>query len=258
MPLMKLPAWAQTAFGMKGKKKQPQLSEEKPSMFDFLHLSGKTKTKSESDNGNVPLKLDSDDTRIARPKQHSRGHNVAVSPEAKNNPVLAVRLLKETELSSKKIKLQLASSPMALSVFTQKFMEQNDPTWEFQDDEEKARSALTFSTQNRDANGYSAAQSSALKALKKMEEPLTEDEIKALASKASKMQNDYDPMSPQNVNARRKADEEYREEVAQAAARRNDRIRASGVSLPGDTRRVNGKIEGPAGEAERLKSQVPL
>ncbi|MHC5805571.1 hypothetical protein ACYT45_04940 [Klebsiella variicola] len=112
--------------------------------------------------------------------------------------------------------------------------------------------------QNRDANGYSAAQSSALKALKKMEEPLTEDEIKALASKASKMQNDYDPMSPQNVNARRKADEEYREEVAQAAARRNDRIRASGVSLPGDTRRVNGKIEGPAGEAERLKSQVPL
>ncbi|MDV0614923.1 hypothetical protein RZP29_31260, partial [Klebsiella quasipneumoniae subsp. similipneumoniae] len=109
---------------MKGKKKQSQLSEEKPSMFDFSHLSGKTKTKSESDNGNVPLKLDSDDTRIARPKQHSRGHNVAVSPEAKNNPVLAVRLLKETELSSKKIKLQLASSPMALSVFTQKFMEE--------------------------------------------------------------------------------------------------------------------------------------
>jgi hypothetical protein len=254
---MKLPTWALTAFGTKGKKKQPQLSEENPSMFDFSHLSGKTKTKSESDNGNVPLKLDSDDTQVARPKQHSRGHNVAVSPEAKNNPVLAVRLLKETELSSKKIKLQLASSPMALSVFTQKFMEENDPTWEFQDDEEKARTALTFSTQNRDANGYSLPRV-ALKALKKMEEPLTEDEVKALASKASKMQNDYDPMSPQNVNARRKADEEYREEVAQAAARRNDRIRASGVSLPGDTRRVNGKIEGPAGEAERLKSQVPL
>jgi hypothetical protein len=242
---------------MKGKKKQPQLSEENPSMFDFSHLSGKTKTKSESDNGNVPLKLDSDDTRIARPKQHSRGHNVAVSPEAKNNPVLAVRLLKETELSSKKIKLQLASSPMALSVFTQNLWKRTIRPGNFRTTK-KARSALTFSTQNRDANGYSAAQSSALKALKKMEEPLTEDEIKALASKASKMQNDYDPMSPQNVNARRKADEEYREEVAQAAARRNDRIRASGVSLPGDTRRVNGKIEGPAGEAERLKSQVPL
>ncbi len=52
-------------------------------MFDFSHLSGKTKTKSESDNGNVPLKLDSDDTRIARPKQHSRGHNVAVSRRQK-------------------------------------------------------------------------------------------------------------------------------------------------------------------------------
>jgi hypothetical protein len=57
---------------MKGKKKQSQLSEEKPSMFDFSHLSGKTKTKSESDNGNVPLKLDSDDIRIARPKRSRR------------------------------------------------------------------------------------------------------------------------------------------------------------------------------------------
>jgi hypothetical protein len=118
MPLMKLPTWALTAFGTKGKKKQPQLSEENPSMFDFSHLSGKTKTKGESDNGNAPLKLDSDDTQITRPKQHSRGHNVAVSTEAKDNPVLAVRLLKETELSSKKIKLKLASSPAALSVFT--------------------------------------------------------------------------------------------------------------------------------------------
>lgn len=258
MPLMKLPAWAQTAFGMKGKKKQSQLSKENPSMLDFSHLSGKTKTKSESDSGNEPLKLDSDDTQITRPKQHSRGHNVAVSTEAKDNPVLAVRLLKETELSSTKIKLKLASSPAALSVFTMKFMEENDPTWEFQDDEEKARTALMFSTQNRDANGYIAAKTSALKALKKMEEPLTEDEVKALANIASKMQNDYDPMSPDNVRARRKADEEYREEVAQAAARRNDRIRASGVSLPGDTRRVNGKIEGPNGEVELLKSQVPL
>ncbi|VTN12133.1 Uncharacterised protein [Raoultella terrigena] len=107
-------------------------------MLDFSHLSGKTKTKGESDNGNAPLKQDSDDIQVYRPNQHSRGHNVAVSTEAKNNPVMAVRLLKETKLSSKKIKLQLASSPMALSVFTQKFMEENDPTWEFQDDEEKS------------------------------------------------------------------------------------------------------------------------
>ncbi|EPG8764636.1 MULTISPECIES: hypothetical protein [Raoultella] len=258
MPLMKLPTWALTAFGTKGKKKQPQLSEENPSMFDFSHLSGKTKTKGESDNGNEPVKQDSDDIQVYRPNQHSRGHNVAVSNEAKNNPVLAVRLLKETKLSSNKIKLQLASSPRALSVFTQKFMEENDPTWEFQDDEEKARTALTFSTQNRDANGYGAAQISAIKALKKMEEPLTEDEIKAMANRATRVLNGQDPMSSENVNARRKADKEYQEEVAQATARRNDRIRATGVSLPGDTRRVNGKIEGPAREAELLKSQIPL
>lgn len=103
---------------------------------------------------------------------------------------------------------------------------------------------LTFSTKNRDANGYSAAQSSALKAQKKMEEPLTEEEIKALVSKVSKMQNNYDPMSPRNVNARRKADKEYREEVAQAAARRKDRIRASGVSLLRDTRRLMAILKG--------------
>ena len=99
MPLMTLPAWALRAFGTKDKKKQPQLSEENPSMFDFSHLSGKTKTKGESDNGNEPLKQDSDDIQVYRPNQHSRGHNVAVSTEAKNNPVLAVRLLKETKLS---------------------------------------------------------------------------------------------------------------------------------------------------------------
>ncbi|VTN12132.1 Uncharacterised protein [Raoultella terrigena] len=66
-----------------------------------------------------------------------------------------------------------------------------------------------------------------------MEEPLTEDEVKALANMTLKMQNEYDPMSPDNVNARRKADEEYREEVAQATARRNDRIRASGCEPAG-------------------------
>lgn len=68
-------------------------------------------------------------------------------PGGKNNPVLAVRLLKETELSSKKIKLQLASSPMALSVFTQKFMEENDPTREFQDDEESSLGANVFNAE---------------------------------------------------------------------------------------------------------------
>lgn len=52
-------------------------------MFDFSHLSGKTKTKGESDNGNEPVKQDSDDIQVYRPNQHSRGHNVAVSNEAK-------------------------------------------------------------------------------------------------------------------------------------------------------------------------------
>lgn len=36
-------------------------------MFDFSHLSGKTKTKGESDNGNEPLKQDSDDIGYTAP-----------------------------------------------------------------------------------------------------------------------------------------------------------------------------------------------
>lgn len=67
-----------------------------------------------------------------------------------------------------------------------------------------------------------------------MEEPLTKDEAEAIAARVTKVLNDQDPMPSENVNARRKADKEYQEEVAQAAARRNDRIRATGVSLPED------------------------
>ncbi|WP_447886443.1 hypothetical protein [Serratia fonticola] len=226
-------------------------------MLNFSHLFDGGKAKGANNDTEIKF-IDDEPVKVARPAQHSREHNVAVSDEAKANPILAIRLLKDTDLSSKKIKAKLSLSPQALSKFTQNFMEENDPTWEFQSEEEKARTALTYSVNYSDKNGYSAASVSATKALKKMEEPLTEDELKALVERTTQLRNDSDSNSPDNVNARRQADEDYKQEVAQATARRNDRLRATGKMLPGDTKRVNGKVEGPAGEVDRLKSQIPL
>jgi hypothetical protein len=241
-------------------------SKGKASMKNFLHLNGigdgiqKTAAIISANNGddteNTFAKV-GDPTKLSRPGQHSRSHNVAVSDEAKANPVLAVRLLKETDLKSSQIRARCASEPQALSKFTQNFMEENDPGWEFQDGEEQALTAQTYSIQNRDANGFQAARDQAIKALKKMEEPLTDDEIQDLTARTLDMQNASNPNTPDNLEARQKADEEYKQEVAQATARRNAQYRASGMAIPGDTRRVNGKIEGPADEVDRIKSQLP-
>jgi hypothetical protein len=259
MAHMSLTTFFPALLGAGNKRINPQLSEDQFPMFNFSHLFDSAKARGANNGDDTEIKfVDDEPVKVAKPAQHSREHNVAVSDEAKANPVLAIRLLKDTDLSSKKIKAKLASAPQALSKFTQNFMEENDPTWEFQSDEEKARTALMFSSQNSDKNGYSAANISATKALKKMEEPLTDDELKALVEHTTQLRNDYDPNSPDNVNARRQADEDYKQEVAQAMARRNDRLRATGKMLPGDAKRVNGKVEGPAGEIDRLKSQISL
>lgn len=76
------------------------------------------------------------DEQPEAPKIHSRAHNVAVSEEAAASPALAVHLLRDTDLSSKKIRACLRDKPEYLSKFTVKYMEENDPTREFPDDEE--------------------------------------------------------------------------------------------------------------------------
>ncbi|MDE8742837.1 hypothetical protein PZA20_13530 [Pectobacterium polaris] len=225
-------------------------------MFNFQHLLGGSKAKGSNGNDVIQSADEKEPIKVARPGQHSREHNVAISDEAKENPILAIRLLKETELSSKKIKVKLVSAPQGLSVFTQKFMEENDPTWEFQDDEEKARTALTYSAHNGDQNGFNKARIGATKALKKMEEPLTDDELQALAVRSTQIINNSDPNSIDNLNARRKADEEYKDTLAQAAARRNQQFRATGAVLPGDSRLVSGKAANPVNEAAKIKSRL--
>lgn len=193
---------------------------------------------------------------IANPSQHSREHNVAVSDEAKANPILAMRLLNDTDLSSNKIIAQLADAPMALSKFTRNFMEANDPTWEFQDEEDQAQTALTYSSQHADANGYSAGWNRASRALEKLKEPLTDEEHQSFLDAMKQMANEDNPNTPDNVEARRQADEEYKQEVANAAARRNQRMRATGVALPGDSKRVSGKAANPVDEASLIKSRL--
>ncbi|WP_186378292.1 hypothetical protein [Yersinia massiliensis] len=223
-------------------------------MKTFSHLWGSRADASADivDTDNQPSRVVS----VSKPDQHSRSHNVAISDEAKDSPVLAIRLLKDTDMNSSKIKKRLAEDPEALTVFTQNFMEQRDPTWELQDDEEKAMTALTYSAGNADTNGYLAGRQKATKALAKMVEPMTEDEIQAMIERNTQVMNASDPNTPDNVEARKKAEEEFNQEMAHATARRNDRLRATGVMLRGDAKRVSGEIVAPHGETASIKASL--
>lgn len=234
--------------------KQPTTKKAGSLMKNFSHLWG-SRADASADIVDTD-KQQSKAVSIAKPSQHSRSHNVAISDEAKASPVLALRLLKDTDLSSSKIKKRLAEDPEALTVFTQNFMEQRDPTWELQGDEEKAMAALTYSSGNGDTNGYFAARQKATKALAKMVEPLTEDETQAMIERNRQRMNAADPNTPDNVEARKQAEEEFNQEMAHATARRNDRLRATGVMLRGDAKRVSGEIVAPHGETASIKANL--
>ncbi|MFA7847851.1 hypothetical protein ACEOB6_23425, partial [Escherichia coli] len=99
------------------------------------------------------------------PKKHTREHNVSVSEEAKSNPVLALRLLRTTDLKSSAIIKRLRDEPEAITAFTERYMTENSPEWEFVSDEDKARQAMFYSMRNDDSNGYSSGKTAALKVL---------------------------------------------------------------------------------------------
>ncbi|MFA7847850.1 hypothetical protein ACEOB6_23420, partial [Escherichia coli] len=99
------------------------------------------------------------------PKKHTREHNVSVSEEAKSNPVLALRLLRTTDLKSSAIIKELRNSPEAITAFTERYMTENSPEWEFVSDEDKARQAMIYSMGNDDSNGYSSGKTAARKVL---------------------------------------------------------------------------------------------
>ncbi|HFU0690331.1 TPA: hypothetical protein ACGRG7_001927 [Morganella morganii] len=111
-------------------------------------------------------------------------------------------------------------------------MEENDPTWEFLDDEERAVKALQVSSQRGDINGYMTARHQAVQALKKMEEPMTDDEVQKMIERTRLAMNKVNPNSTDNTEARQKADEEYQRDMAKAAEKLRSSYKETGVNLP--------------------------
>lgn len=200
--------------------------------FGHLTAGAENDTTDNRQEQNAAVLMVSDEQPEA-PKKYSRAHNVAVSEEAAESPALAVHLLRETDLSSKKIRARLRDEPEYLSRFTVKYMEDNDPTWEFLDDEERVIKALQVSSQHGDINGYMTARQQAVQALKKMEEPMTQEELKALIARTADMMNAANPNTADNAEARQKADEEYQRDMEKAAEKLKSAYKETGVNLRG-------------------------
>lgn len=112
---------------------------------------------------------------------HSNAHRIAVSPPAKNNPILALKLIDRGESSERAIET-LEASYRHLSNFTKRKMIGICSGWEFMDTEDRNKEAFTYSATHQDSNGYRAGFDAALKALKKHIEPLNIDDFKRLSS----------------------------------------------------------------------------
>ncbi|EPC4380147.1 hypothetical protein ACRZS8_001662 [Escherichia coli] len=201
--------------------------EEKKVKMSFLHLNngGKAGADDSGDTINQPDIPDISDVKGAEslfrsnepeplPKKHTREHNVSISEEAKSNPVLALRLLRTTDLKSSAIIKELRNLPEAITAFTERYMTENSPEWEFVSDEDKARQAMIYSMGNDDSNGYSSGKTAALKVLDGMcDNYITQGEFdRSLAL--------YRESNPE---ARRAEVKKLREEYARTAAREHVR-----------------------------------
>lgn len=111
---------------------------------------------------------------------HSDAHLIAVSPEGKNNPVLALSCISESMDVDRAIRT-LSDSPRALSQYTIRKMESVCPGWELMDAEGQNKEAFLCSMASNDANGYQASMRAAGKALEKYVEPLNADDFLELA-----------------------------------------------------------------------------
>ena len=107
---------------------------------------------------------------------HSDAHLIAVSKEAKQNPIQAFHLIAEGIPHQKAI-ARLKGSARQLSRFTRRAMEKIYPGWEFLDAEDQNMAAFQHSMINGDTNGYRAGFNAALSALEKFVEPITFDDI---------------------------------------------------------------------------------
>ncbi|EMD1841771.1 hypothetical protein VQV38_001761 [Raoultella planticola] len=107
---------------------------------------------------------------------HSDAHLIAVSKEAKQNPILAFHLIREGMPYLQAI-ARLQVRARQLSQFTQRVMEKVYPGWELLDAEDQNMAAFQHSMINGDTNGYRAGFNAALSALEKFVEPVTFDDI---------------------------------------------------------------------------------
>ncbi|MCL5588131.1 hypothetical protein [Enterobacter roggenkampii] len=107
---------------------------------------------------------------------HSDAHLIAVSKEAKQNPIQAFHFIAEGIPHMQAI-ARLQGSIRQLSLFTRRAMEKVYPGWEYLDAEDQNMAAFQHSMIHGDTNGYRAGFNAALSALEKFVEPITFDDI---------------------------------------------------------------------------------
>ncbi|HAX5210419.1 TPA: hypothetical protein JZG45_005401 [Escherichia coli] len=168
------------------------------------------------------------------PEKHTRQHNISVSEEARRNPVLALRLLRTTDLNSTEIIKKLRNAPEAITAFTEKYMTENSPEWEFVTDEDKGTKAMLYSMGNNDSNGYSSGKSAALKVLEGMRDGyMTQKEF-------DRIQKEYrdtaiaNPTSLAHQKEAEKANDEYLRAVARAHVKKYQHLKDIGRSVSPD------------------------
>ncbi|WP_134706261.1 hypothetical protein [Rahnella sp. CJA17(1/100)] len=111
---------------------------------------------------------------------HSNAHQIAVSLQARNNPILALKLIERGEPANLAIEI-LTDSDRHLSSFTKRKMKAVCSGWECLDTEDRNLEAFTYSTHYQDSNGYHAGFKAALRALDKHVEPLTGEDFARLS-----------------------------------------------------------------------------
>ncbi|HEY0209499.1 hypothetical protein [Acerihabitans sp.] len=104
------------------------------------------------------------------PDRHGNAHWIAASQEAKNNPVLALKLIAKETPHLDAIRT-LAISPRHLSDFTKRKMIKVFPGWECLDTEDRNLASFMYGITHEDTNGYQAGFTGALRVLEKYIEP---------------------------------------------------------------------------------------
>lgn len=180
----------------------------KPSAYSFAHLSPSTQC-AHGYRGRMFIyqteqaSLSDEDEHNPR-EQHSEAHWIAISQEAKNNPIYALKLI-QRNVSHESAIARLTESYRHLSQYTKRKMEATLAGWELLDDEDKNLAAFHNSLFSDDGNGYRASLRAASLKLEKYIEPMTEQEIQALLMRIAERNNVH---SAEKIAERRRQDEE--------------------------------------------------